>query len=405
MSRFLLFAMICLLPVTTLASPQMTLFKLVNDRLSLMQDVAAWKYRHHKAIEDLDREKVVLDKAAAAGLRVGLVEANSRVFFQAQIEAAKEIQRYWFAQYEDGVNPSQGDDLVTVIRPKLLKLGNDITKQLSVVPGGVSELWQAKFDTAINVPGLSAPTKMALFRALTEVQRYPDRLTQVLDTHILRVGTTGDYAPFTRQVDDGYEGIDIDMAQDLAHALGARVQFVPTTWPTLIDDLEAGKYDIAMGGVSRNAERQKVGYQSIAYYTGGKAAIVRCEDVSVYRNFAAVDKPGVRVIVNPGGTNQKFVEQHIEHARVIVYPDNRTIFNQIARGKADVMITDAIEVKLQSQQNKTLCPAMPGVKLTHLEKAYLMPRDEPLLQFVNTWLSQEIADGTVKARFDKYIGD
>ena len=48
---------------------------------------------------------------------------------------------------------------------------------------------------------------------------------------VLRVGTTGDYTPFSlRRADGSYEGADIDMAHDLAGTIGV-VTFVTAYVP------------------------------------------------------------------------------------------------------------------------------------------------------------------------------
>src|SRR5207248_3486447 len=73
---------------------------------------------------------------------------------------------------------------------------------------------------------------------------------------VLRVGTTGDYTPFSlRRADGSYEGADIEMAHDLAERLGVRVTFVPTIWVELLDDFLADRFNIAMGGVTVTAAR------------------------------------------------------------------------------------------------------------------------------------------------------
>src|SRR5690348_10672396 len=60
----------------------------------------------------------------------------------------------------------------------------------------------------------------------------------------LRVGTTGDYRPFTYldlQTHE-FEGVDIDMARSLGKALGVKVEFVQTSWPKLAADFAEGKF-------------------------------------------------------------------------------------------------------------------------------------------------------------------
>ncbi len=365
-----------------------------------MKDVAAYKWLNGRPIEDLAREEAVLESAATAALRVGVTQQSSRHFFSVQIRAAKEIQAYWFTVWRAGAEPHHAPDLDTELRPRLIDLGSAITDQLA---GPVPAQDANRFKRVVTVAGLSDTTRDALFEALLAVRLYPDRLTQILESGKLRVGTTGDYAPFSYLKDRAFLGIDVDMAQDLAQSLDVEVVFTQTSWPMLMEDLVAGKYDIAMSGVSRSLARQRKGYFSHNYHTGGKTPIIRCSDRDRFRSLSDIDRSGVRLIVNPGGTNERYVDGHIEHATKLVHADNRTIFEEIASGEADIMITDGIEVDLQTARNALLCAAMPGHFLTHLEKGYLMPRDTPLKEYVDLWLEQRIADGTVERLFSRHL--
>ena len=163
------------------------------------------------------------------------------------------------------------------------------------------------------------------------------RLDEILKRGVLRVGTTGDYRPFTAldKATGGYSGFDIDLALSLADALGVKVEFEATSWPHLASDFEAGAFDIAMGGVSVTLDRARKGFFSAPYMREGKTPIARCADKDKFGSLAEIDQPGVKVIANPGGTNERFDRAHLHAAEIVVYPDNLTIFDQIAKGEAD----------------------------------------------------------------------
>jgi len=111
------------------------------------------------------------------------------------------------------------------------------------------------------------------------------RLDDILARGVLRVGTTGDYRPFTAldKASGAYSGFDIDLAQSLGAALGVKVEFEPTSWPNLTKDFEAGAFDIAMGGVSVTLDRAKKGFFSTPYLREGKTPIARCADKDKYQ--------------------------------------------------------------------------------------------------------------------------
>lgn len=232
-------------------------------------------------------------------------------------------------------------------------------------------------------------------------------LDRVLESGEVRIGTTGDYPPYT-ELNEGsgvFEGLDIDLARNLAQSLGVKPVFVQTTWPTLMDDMASGRFDIAMGGISRTLKRQRSVYFSIPYRRFGKTPIARCDDRTRFDSLADIDRPGVRVIVNPGGTNEIFAREHLKQADLSVYPDNRTIFTEIVEGRADVMITDSDEVLYQQRINPALCGTMPGNTFTKSEKAYPMPRDITWKLYVDTWLQQLRLEGELDRTISTYFGE
>jgi cyclohexadienyl dehydratase len=219
---------------------------------------------------------------------------------------------------------------------------------------------------------------------------------------VLRVGTTGDYKPFTFRNPDGtYSGADIVMAQQLAESLRVRVEFVPTTWSTLLPDFMVHKYDIAMGGVSILPERAAHGDFSTPVNIDGKRPIVRCADKERFTTVAAIDKPTVRVVEPAGASNEAFARANLGHAQLSIHQDNTTIFNEIIAGRADVMVTDGIEVDHQVYLHPELCAANVVAPFSKVSKAYLLPKDDPdLLKLVDDWIAKEKSTGDWQKVFD-----
>ena len=86
-----------------------------------------------------------------------------------------------------------------------------------------------------------------------------DARRAVQERGVLRVGTTGDYRPMSfRDPGTGeYRGFDAALAEDLARDLGVRLEYVPTTWPTLMRDTLDRKFDLAICGITITPERRQ----------------------------------------------------------------------------------------------------------------------------------------------------
>ncbi len=236
-------------------------------------------------------------------------------------------------------------------------------------------------------------------------QSSPSALDRIRDGGELRVCLTGDYKPFSFLRGDGaFEGIDVDLAESLAASMKAKPRFVKTTWSTLLNDFTGGACDIAMGGISITLDRQLRAAFSTTTMVDGKAPIVRCADVAKYGSLAQIDRPEVRAVVNPGGTNERYARAHFRQAQIRVHPDNVTIFDEIVAGRADVMVTDASETLLQHKLRPTLCPVPLDKPLQYSEKAYLLPRDDVAFKaYVDQWLHLAKATGEYDTVTDRWL--
>jgi cyclohexadienyl dehydratase len=230
-------------------------------------------------------------------------------------------------------------------------------------------------------------------------------LDAVMKAGVLRACTPGDYKPFSFQRADGaFEGLDVDLAQSLAAAMGVKLELVKTSWANLLPDFGAGKCDVAIGGISVSTERQKRVFFSTPYMVNGKTPLVRCEDVPKYQSVADIDKPGVRAIANPGGSNERFARANFKAATLTIHADNLTIFDELVAKRADVFVTEAAETLVQQKLRPGLCAVNPDWPLQYGEMAWMLPRNDMVMKsFVDQWLHLAKAGGEYQRTADKWL--
>src|SRR5690606_6698078 len=102
----------------------------------------------------------------------------------------------------------------------------------------------------------------------------------------------------------------------MATELGLTIEYVPTTWPNLMPDLQADKFDIAVGGITRTPARIAKMAMLPGYAPFGKVALARTADKKKYQSVDDLNQASVHVIKNPGGTNELFVLEHLKNAQV-----------------------------------------------------------------------------------------
>ncbi|MBQ6273392.1 MAG: transporter substrate-binding domain-containing protein [Oscillospiraceae bacterium] len=223
---------------------------------------------------------------------------------------------------------------------------------------------------------------------------------------VLRVGTAGDYQPMSYlDPETGrYVGFDAELAEDLAAALGVELEYVPTSWPTLMEDTLAGKFDLAICGITITEARQEQALMSIGYLGNGKTVLCRAEDSDKYTSLEAINRPEVRVMENPGGLNEKFARENLPNATLIIHDVNQEIPGLVAAGEADVMITEIMEAGYYVGQDSRLAAPLIFDPFTRGQLGVLMPKgSEDLLAFVNAFLEEEIASGRIDELAEQYI--
>ena len=223
----------------------------------------------------------------------------------------------------------------------------------------------------------------------------------------LLVGTTGDYRPLTfcESETGEYWGFGIEMAQAIADSIGVPVVFVRTSWPTLTADVlaEPQTFDLAIGGITITDARRAIMLMSEGYLANGKTILCRTEDTTRFRSLADINRPDVRVMVNPGGLNEQFANQNLTHATIIVHQNNEEIPSLIAEGQADVMITEITEAPWYVQTDPRLAAPLLNAPFTHGEIGVLMRKgQDDLLDMVNGVIRRMKADGSLQQLREKY---
>ena len=232
------------------------------------------------------------------------------------------------------------------------------------------------------------------------------KVAEIVERGTLLVGTTGDYRPLSFCETDGtYWGFGIEIAKEIARYLGVEISFVKTSWPTLTADVLADPqtFDLAIGGITITETRRENMLMSEGYLANGKTILCRASEADRFCSLADIDKPEVTVMVNPGGLNEKFANENLTHANIVVHQKNEEIPTLVAEGAADVMITEITEAPYYVQTDNRLAAPLLNAPFTHGEIGVLMRKgQEDLLQMVNNVICQMKSNGSLRKLHEKY---
>ena len=207
----------------------------------------------------------------------------------------------------------------------------------------------------------------------------------------LRIGTSGDYTPFSHWPADAPEpvGFSAEVARAYARSRGRSIQWVQFRWPDLTTALESGRFDLALSGITLQPDRSLAGRFSLPLTRTG--AVVLVPAASDLRERVDLDRPGLRIAVNHGGHLERVARTLFARAVVDAIPDNASLPQRLREGRADAVLTDDLEAPHWQR-------ALPGTRaigpLTRDTKAAWFPVErEPLARDFDRWLLEFEASG------------
>jgi cyclohexadienyl dehydratase len=234
-------------------------------------------------------------------------------------------------------------------------------------------------------------------------QALADDLDGIRARGVLRIGTSGDYAPFSSARGKGFVGLDVELGQRLARDLRLKVAFVRFAWPELTQALKAGLFDVALSGITLRGDRAVSGRFSRPYAVSSALALIRRDDAARFAVPASLNRAGVRLVVNAGGHLEKVTRQLFPEADVSLTTDNTKLLSPLLAKTADAAISDSAEAPiLAGREWSSLSSLGP---LTHDRKGiWVSTNAEKLVDVLDRWLRERERDGFLSKLRGRYLG-
>ena len=189
------------------------------------------------------------------------------------------------------------------------------------------------------------------------------------------------------------EGIDIDLAREFGKELKAQVEWVETTFATFIADLLVGKCDIGMSGFAASLARAQAVEFSEPYLVASSVGVTRKNHPKIKR-WEDVDQKGHVVAVQLGSVAEPLMKSHLKHAQVLAVQPPATREQEVAAGRADILVTDLAVAKKLEAFNDWAKIVMPPGRLGYWPYAYAVaPGDQIWLNWINLFVQTIRRDG------------
>ncbi|MEJ5365992.1 MAG: transporter substrate-binding domain-containing protein [Desulfosoma sp.] len=230
-------------------------------------------------------------------------------------------------------------------------------------------------------------------------------LEEILKRGELRVGFEAGYMPFEMTDKKGnFVGFDIDMAKEMAKAMGVKFVPVNTAWDGIIPSLITGKFDIIMSGMTVTQERNlKVNFAD-PYIIVGQTILLNKKHEGAVHSYKDLNDPKYIVTSKLGTTGEQAVKRLIPKCTYKSFETETEAALEVVNGKADAFVYDlpfCVVFLAQQGAGKLVFLDQP---FTYEPLAWAVNKGDPdFLNWLNNFLRQVKNDGRYEQIYNKWI--
>ncbi|MFP4306231.1 MAG: transporter substrate-binding domain-containing protein [Desulfococcaceae bacterium] len=230
-------------------------------------------------------------------------------------------------------------------------------------------------------------------------------LEDILKRGELRVGFEAGYVPFEMTDKNGnFVGFDIDMAKEMAKAMGVKFVPVNTAWDGIIPALLSNKFDIIMSGMTVTQERNlKVNFAD-PYIIVGQTILLNKKHEGAVGSYRDLNDAKYTVTSKLGTTGEQAVKRHIPKAEYKSFETETEAFLEVLNGKADAYVYDlpnCVYLYAQQGEGKVIFLDEP---FTYEPLAWAVNKGDPdFLNWLDNFLRQVKNDGRYERIYNKWI--
>ena len=207
-----------------------------------------------------------------------------------------------------------------------------------------------------------------------------DKLQQIKDSGVLKVGTSAEYSPYEfHKVVDGEDkivGFDDFIVQEIAKDMGVKVEYTDMDFDGLLGALQADKVDIVLAGMTPNEERKKSVDFSEIYYTNSNVCIVAKGKEDSIKSSDDLKK--LKVGVQKGTTQADYVTGDLGITNATQLKKIPDLMLELQNGKIDVIVTGkaVAQINVKNYKNVAIVNTTVGDEVAETAAAAIKKSDD-----------------------------
>lgn len=217
----------------------------------------------------------------------------------------------------------------------------------------------------------------------------------------LVVTTEAGYAPFEfLDENDNVIGLDASLAQALADDLGVELDIQNIAFTSVVPEVQAGNADMAIAGLTPNADRKKSVDMSDMYYEGGQCVLILAENADKYTTKESLD--GQLVATQSGALQETIQKEQFSNTEPLLLPDFPQCIANLKTGECAAVLIDTISAEQYMETVEGLAISEIPVEIDPEEggnSVAVMKGNTDLLDWVNERIAEYKAEGLIDQWF------
>ena len=231
-------------------------------------------------------------------------------------------------------------------------------------------------------------------------------LEKIVTRGSLRVGLEAGYMPFEMTDKKGnVVGFDVDMVNEMAKAMGVKLEIVNTAWDGIIPGLMSDKYDLIASGMTVNQERNlKVNFAD-PYIVVGQTVLVGPGYANEIKTWRDLNDPKYVVTSKLGTTGEQAVKRMLPKATYKSFEMEDQAMLETLNGKAAATVYDLPMISIfYSQRGKDANMVFLDKPFTYEPLGWAINKGDPdFLNWLNNFLRQLKNDGRYERIYNKWF--
>lgn len=222
----------------------------------------------------------------------------------------------------------------------------------------------------------------------------------------LHVATTVESKPFSYLKDGKYYGYDADFLFRFAKEYGYALRIDQIDFGALLPGLTAGRFDLAVSGITVTEERRETVLFSDAYYRSPIVMAVLADEPATGGEKTLSDLENATLGIITGTNYDNVAKEKFPNAERMYFSTSADVLLALGQGKVDAYFADKVVLASMQWENQMVDYIDEPVEM--ISNALILAKegyDPYLLAQLNEFIGNSKNNGTLERLEEKWVGD